>query len=325
MPLPTLMPTPKLVLRRLSEPGCCSGIWWSADGTKVLYVDKPDERSAAIWGIDIATGARAPYSTVVGALQNGDRYVITPLYPTLQSVTVHDRETEESWSLFGIGSLAFISPDGARIAYDGRLAQEPLYANRRQAPIVVAELDGSNPRYLTSIYGGGIVAWFPDGSRLLILGTTTLGGQRPTLWHVDVTTGTVEKLDDAAHLRNVSISPDGAWVVFLTLFEEDPYWNTTWAMNVHTGEQRRLAFAGRYHWITSENAALVYVPLRESADEGFAVWKLDVATGERSQLIDPKLTPLFIANGDWALAPDGRHLAFVSAKDYAIWLLILRP
>ena len=88
---------------------------------------------AAIWGIDIATGALAPYSTVVGALQYGDRYVITPLYSTLQSVTVHDRETEESWGLIGIGSLAFISPDGTRIAYDGRMAQERLYANRRQA------------------------------------------------------------------------------------------------------------------------------------------------------------------------------------------------
>ena len=291
----------------------------------MLYVDKPDERSAAIWGIDIATGARAPYSTVVGALQYGDRYVITPLYPTLQSVTVHDRETEESWGLFGIGSLAFISPDGTRIAYDGRMAQERLYANRRQAPIVVADLDGSNPRLLATIFGGGIVDWFADGSRLLILGTQTLGAPRPALWHVDVTTGAIEKLDDSAHLRNVSISPDGAWVAFLTLFEEDPYWNTTWAMNVQTGEQRRLAFAGRYHWITSENASLIYVPPRESADEGFAVWKVDVASGERSQLIDPKLTPLFIANGDWALAPDGRHLAFVSAKDYAIWLLILSP
>ena len=102
------------------------------------------------------------------------------------------------------------------------LAQEPLYANRRQAPIVVADLDGSNPRFLTSIYGGGIVNWFPDGTRLLILGSPTFGGQRPALWHVDVTTGIIEKLHDAAHMRNVSVSPDGVWVVFLTLFESDP-------------------------------------------------------------------------------------------------------
>ena len=291
----------------------------------MLYVDRPDERPAAIWGVDIGTGAKAPFSTVVGTLHYNDRYVIVRQSYTMQSVTVHDRETAESWDLYGVGSVPLISPDGSLIAYDGGSALQPTNFNRRLAPIFVAALDGSNPRHLTTIYGAGIVGWFPDALRLLVQGTQNPDTERPALWHVDVTTGTIEKLDEAARIRNVSLSPDGAWVVFLTLFEEDPYWNTTWAMNVQTGEQRRLAFAGRYHWITSENASLVYVPLRESADEGFAVWKLDVASGERSQLIDPKLTPLFIANGDWALAPDGRHLAFVSAKDYAIWLLILRP
>ena len=313
------------VLRRLTEPGCCSGIWWSADGTKVLYVDKPDERPAAIWGVDAATGEQLPYSMSVGVLQHGDRYVILPLYRTLQSVTVHDRETGESWALYGVGSLVFVSPDGMHIAYDGRLAQQPLYANRRQAPIVVAELDGSNPRHLTTIYGGGIVDWFPDGSRLLILGSPTFGGQRPALWHVDVTTGTIEKLHDAAHMRNVSVSPDGVWVVFLTLFESDPDLNTTWALNVHSGEQQRLDFVGGYAWVGKEGATLVYVPMRDAPDEGFAAWKLDVATGERSRITDPEQTPLFIANADWALALNGKHLAFVSAKDYAIWLLDMSP
>jgi Tol biopolymer transport system component len=287
----------------------------------VLYVDKPDNRPAAIWGINIATGAQAPYSTAVGALQHGDRYVIAPQSQSTQNVTVHDRETDRSWVLNGVGSMVFVSPDGKQIAYDGRNTQEPLYANRRRSSITVAELDGSNPRVLATIFGGGIVDWFPDGTRLLMLGTETLGAPRPALWHVDVATGAVEKLDEAAHMRNISISPDGAWVVFLTLFEENPIWNTTWAMNVHTGEQQRLDFVGRYEWKSTEAATLVYVPLRDSAEEGFAVWQLDVASEERVQLVDPVQTPLFIANGDWALAPDGKRLAFVSSEDYSIWLV----
>ena len=291
----------------------------------MLYVDKPDNRPAAIWGIDVATGIRARYSTVVGVMQHSDRYVTAPLYHTLQSVSVHDRETGESWSLYGVGNHVFISPDGSLIAYDGRLAQQPLYANRREAPIVVAKLDGSNPRVLNRIFGGGIVGWFPDGSRLLVRGTQTFGAKRPALWHVNVTTGAIEKLDEAEQMRNISLSPDGAWAVFLPLFEKDPHWNTTWAMNVSTGEQRRLAFAGRYAWVGTAGTTLVYVPLRESADAGFAVWRLNVATGERRQHVDPEQTPLFIANGDWALAPNGTHFAFVSSKDYAIWLIKLSP
>ena len=291
----------------------------------MLYVDRPDERPAAIWGVDVQTGTQAPYSAAVGVLQNDDRYVIVPFVRTLQSVTVHNRQTGESWPLYGVGAMAFISPDGSQIAYDGRVAQRPLFANRREAPIVVADLDGSNPRFLTTIYGGGIVDWFPDGSRLLLLGTLTFGAERPALWHVDVASGVTEKLDDASLMRYVSLSPDGNWVVFLNLFEEDAYWNTTWAMNVHTGEQRRLDFVGAYGWIGPDGATLVYVPPREAPDQGFAVWKLDVSSGERTRLIDPMQTPLFIANGDWALAPNGKKLAFVSAEDYAIWLVDIAP
>ena len=179
---------------------------------------------------------------LVGVMQHSDRYVTAPLYHTLQSVSVHDRETGESWSLYGVGNHVFISPDGSLIAYDGRLAQQPLYANRRDAPIVVAELDGSNPRVLNRIYGGGIVDWFPDGSRLLVLGTQTFGAKRPALWHVNVTTGAIEKLDEAEQMRNISLSPDGAWAVFLSLFEKGP------ALEHHLGDERkyRRAAAPRF-------------------------------------------------------------------------------
>ena len=276
----------------------------------MLYVDRPDERPAAIWGVDIATGAKAPYSTVVGTLHYNDRFVIVRQSYTTQSVTVHDRETAESWDLYGVGSVPLISPDGSLIAYDGGSALQPINFNRRLAPIFLTALDGSNPRHLTTIYGAGIVGWFPDASRLLVQGTQNPDTERSALWHVDVTTGTIEKLDEAARIRNVSLSPDGAWVVFLTLFEKDPYWNTTWAMNVHTGEQRRLDFVGRYAWAGKEGATLVYVPPRDTPDQGFGVWKLNVASGSRTPLTNPAQTPLFIANGDWALAPDGKTPCF---------------
>lgn len=322
---PTPSATRQPVLRRLTAPGCCSGIWWSADGTSVLYVDKPDERDSAIWGVDADSGEQAPYSTVVGVLQHDDRYVIMPSQPASQSIAVHDRQTGENWVLSGAGSLPFISPDGARIAYDGRPSQQTLFASRRANPIMVAALDGSNPQHLTTLYGVGIVGWFPDGSRLLALGVQNPDTERPALWQVDATTGALEKLDDGAHLRNISLSPDGTWLVFLKAFEEDPVLNTTWAMNVFTGAQKRLDFAVRYAWVGAESATLVYVPPRETPDAGFGVWRLDIASGERSRLTDPAQTPLFIANGDWALARDGKRLAFVSAEDYAIWLLEMNP
>lgn len=334
---PALEPTPRPTLRRLTAPGCCGNIWWSADGTQVLYVDKPDEQPAAIWGVDAAkvgvaatseaaaTGEAAPYSDVVGVLQHHDRYVIALVPQTPYSVTVHDRQTGESWPLHGVGSLPFIAPDGARVAYDGRMSQQTLFATGRQTTLVVAALDGSDPQHLAMLYGVGIVAWFPDGTRLLALGKQNPGDARAALWQVDAETGALAQLDDGAHLRNISLSPDGAWLVYLKAFEQDPGRNTTWALHVRTGERRRLLFAGRYAWVGSEDATLVYVPPRRAPGQGFSVWKLDVASGERARLVDPAQTPLFIANGDWALSPDGTRLAFVSAEDYAIWLLVMSP
>ncbi len=322
---PPLKPTPRPTLRRLTAPGCCGNIWWSAGGAQVLYVDKPDEQPAAIWGIDTATSEAAPYSAVVGVLQHHDRYIIALVPQTPHSVTVHERQTGESWPLHGVGSLPFIAPDGVRVAYDGRTSQQTLFSSQRENPIVVAALDGSNPRRLATLYGVGIVAWFPDGTRLLALGKQNPGAARAALWQVDADTGALAQLDDGAHLRNISLSPDGAWLVYLKAFEQDPSRNTTWAMRVQTGERRRLLFVGRYAWVGSESATLVYVPPRQAPDAGFSLWKLDVASGERARLVDPAQTPLFIANGDWALSPDGTRLAFVSAEDYAIWLLVMRP
>ena len=321
----TLTPTPTPALRRLTAPGCCSGIGWSADGTRVLYVDKPDERPAALWGVAAATGEQAPYSAVVGALQLADRYVVARQPSSPQSVTVHDRETEARWVVWGVGGFPLVSPDGARIAYTAHVAWQPLAFSRRMAPIMVAALDGAEPRRLTTLYGGGVVDWFPDSSRLLLFGRQDPNTERPSLWEMDAASGALEQLAAAARLRNISLSPDGAWVVFLALFEQDPYRNTTWAVRVDTGAQRRLNFAGTYGWVGGEPATLIYVPPRRTPNEGFSVWKLNVASGERTRLIDPAQTPLFIANGDWALAPDGKRLAFVSAEDYAIWLLVMAP
>jgi Tol biopolymer transport system component len=39
--------------------------------------------------------------------------------------------------------------------------------------------------------------------------------------------------------------------------------------------------------------------------------------------MDPDVTPFKIANGDWAVSPDGRHVTFVENRDRNIWLLTL--
>lgn len=57
---------------------------------------------------------------------------------------------------------------------------------------------------------------------------------------------------------------------------------------------------------------------------GHELWELDVNTGETRRLTDPDVIPFKIANDDWAVSPDGRHVAFVESRDRNIWLLTLK-
>ena len=67
---------------------------------------------------------------------------------------------------------------------------------------------------------------------------------------------------------------------------------------------------------------LLVVPFRPEA-VSHELWELDINAGEARRLTDPDATPFKIANGDWAVSPDGRHVAFLDSRDRNIWLLTL--
>jgi len=64
-------------------------------------------------------------------------------------------------------------------------------------------------------------------------------------------------------------------------------------------------------------------PSRSGKAVSHRLWELDVNTGETRRLTDPDVTPFKIANGDWTVSPDSRHVAFVGSRDRNIWLLTL--
>jgi Tol biopolymer transport system component len=51
------------------------------------------------------------------------------------------------------------------------------------------------------------------------------------------------------------------------------------------------------------------------------MWEFNVETEQNCRLTDPAVTPFKIANGDWAVSPDGRYVAFVENQDRNIWVL----
>lgn len=67
---------------------------------------------------------------------------------------------------------------------------------------------------------------------------------------------------------------------------------------------------------------LLVIPFRPEA-ASHELWELDINAGEARRLTHPDATPFKIANGDWSVSPDGRHVAFLDSRDRNIWLLTL--
>ena len=133
--------------------------------------------------------------------------------------------------------------------------------------------------------------------------------------------GATVELARENRLRSGSISPGGSWVVYLTTFTGDADRDGLWAVRSDGSEPRKLPFFGPHHWLDDER--LIYIPTRSSPDEGLALWKMNLETGQTVPLTDPETIPLRIEGGNWTPSSDGKKVAFVSAVDQNIWLINL--
>lgn len=75
-------------------------------------------------------------------------------------------------------------------------------------------------------------------------------------------------------------------------------------------------------WASYDGPLGFTIPFRPNAI-GHELWELDVNTEEARRLADPGAFPFKIANGNWTVSPDGRHVAFVESRDRNLWLLTL--
>ncbi|MCB0225320.1 MAG: hypothetical protein KDI02_16650, partial [Anaerolineae bacterium] len=71
------------------------------------------------------------------------------------------------------------------------------------------------------------------------------------------------------------------------------------------------------------DTSLIFIPMRESAEESMQLWQVDVVTNESRPLTDPNNLVFSISNGDWTVAPDGSNVIFINSVDQNIWLIAL--
>jgi hypothetical protein len=306
----------------------------------VLYIDKPGpELPVGIWGVDTTQPQPTPEliteriafytADLAFRIEPGqDRTIIERLaVPLAQSQALSGTGSLTSsipppgttWEVPTGGRSVSISPGYQRIAW--QVSNEDIPTERRTTQVWVANLDGSAPHMVANLPRGGLSGWISDDV-LLLSGRDTLNAHEQVLFTFALADGSQVELARGARLRGGGLSPDGAWLAYFVALDEDTTQNGIWLVRTDGTGRHRLGrdLFGAYQW--RDNHRLLIIPFQPEADY-YAIWEFDVETEQARQLTDPQITPFKIANGDWTVSPDGRHVAFVESEDRNIWLLTL--
>jgi Tol biopolymer transport system component len=180
-------------------------------------------------------------------------------------------------------------------------------------------VDGSEARRVAAITGGGLGDWLPDNQRVLVSERDS-GDRESFVATLNVDDGTQTTVLAAPNLRGAQVSPQGGYLIYQIAFSGDAAQDGLWVLPLTGGTPVKLPLFGAYRWRSDDR--LLVIPLEPDAP-AMRVVEVDAATGATRNLTDPAVTPLRIIGGDWALAPDGRRIVYVSADDRNLWLLEL--
>jgi hypothetical protein len=306
-------------LRRLTEPGCCTQPFWSVDGRRVMFIDRPaPEAPTGIWSVDVDRPSESP-ELVTEAIGYYTPDMALRVDVSGGATTIVRVASGERWTVPAEGEPVVISPGGARITW--QISSGSVSTPRRTAGIWVADLSGDGARAIATLPRGSLSGWISDDA-LLVRGRDALDAADDVLWVLDVRDGARREVVRARGVRGELTSPGGGWVAYYLTRQDDLAANGIWIAPLAGGEARRLTsdLFGAYRW--RDAAHLLVVPMRVGAST-HEVIEVDAATLETATLTDHGAAPFKIANGDWTVSPGGERIAFVESRDKSIWMLDL--
>jgi len=313
------------VLRRFTTGGCCTQPFWSPDSQQVLFIDKPPpDAPLGIWGVHTGRPGATPelvteriafyaadlsYVVAYGQGETAIERLSGPL----------DETVVERWTVPAGGRPISISPGRTRIAW--QVSNDDAPVERRITQIWIANLDGSDARSVATLARGSLAGWLSE-ERLLLAGRESLESRETILYTFSLIDAATVELVRAERPRGYGLSADGRWLVYYITFSDDPSENGLWLVRTDGTERRQLdrSLFGDYAWRDARR--LLIIPFRPDA-AFHELWEVDVETGQARRLIDPQVTSFKVANADWQVSPDGRHLVFVESSDRNIWMLTL--
>lgn len=306
-------------LLRLTAPGCCSQPFWSADSGKVLFVDRPTpDAKVGIWGVRIDR-PESPPELIVDGVANYSSDLAYRIDVEDETTTILRRADGQRWTIPTGGRPVSIAPDRTHVAW--QVSPPPEQVQRGATRVWVANIDGSAAHEAATLPVGSLSGWL-SGGVLLVRGRDRLEAEEDVLWALSLADGTRREIVRSERIGGVVVSPGGKWIAYNVTRLPDPARSGLWLVPTAGGPPRRLdrSLFGAYRWRDGEH--LLIVPLNVGVTSHTLV-EVDAATLATRRLTNPEKTPFKIANGDWSVSPDGRHVVFVESRDKSIGMIEL--
>ncbi|MFQ5460597.1 MAG: hypothetical protein ACE5EL_07365 [Anaerolineae bacterium] len=304
---------------RLTEGGCCAQAWWTDDSGAVLFLDRPPGVATsgiyqvALWppgapalpaDLTLTRGAGAARFTIRSA---GDGSV------------VEDHKTGNEWPVATAGHPALVSSDGRAVVWWEARGDSGHYD--AAVRVFAASVRGGQTRELVTLWGARVVGILPEGRRVVVTGRPVRDRPDFVLATIDVESGRLTQIAKGAWLSDAVISPSGEWVAYVvSLDSRNSDANGVWLASTAGAAPQRLPFEGAYRW--RDGSRLAFMPLDMAAATD-SVWEYDATSGRVERLVGSGEIEVRVANNDWSVAPDGRHLMYRSASDMNLWVIRL--
>ena len=315
---------------QLTADGCCVQPSWRPDSKAMIYLDRDPRLNRTgmyVVPIDEMDENIPLFSSVIASYSPDYAYRALPTTDAvaLDHISWHDDFDNGAeptiirrWLLPAGADHVQVSPDETTAVW--QQIDPGTAIERWVAQVWAVDLESDTRRYLGSVSRGSVVGWISNES-LLLSTRPGLESSDQTLCALSLTTFVCSEIVTAKGLRDPRISSGGEWIAYFTAFNESPQDNGIWIASADGNERRRLPpwMFGAYAW--RDNTNLLVIPMRStSAFQEF--WQVNV----EKRIVTPISgydMAFKIANSDWSISPDGRHIAFVESSSRSISVMSL--
>jgi hypothetical protein len=289
----------------ISSAGCCVSPFWSADSSRVMFIDKPNSNPAAIYSI---TAAKP--STPARELSSVVRLSPSQQYAILSSTNSSQLEHLPSGERVRVPANSVVfSPSEQQIAWV--VSSQGGRFDTTRSVVYVASLSRTPrlklgaPKQVQVLYGGGVSGWLSE-RELLLNGKTSPETRDRKLMRLEVGSGKRQVYAQALNFRGVLPSSDGRYVLYYVAFDSLRR-NGLFVLDTRSNTIQKLPWLGSYRF--RDSSRVLFILMQPAATHQVFEWDLS----QNSQRLVADLQSK-VAADDWQVSPNGVGLVWVNAS-----------